>query len=562
MTYAKSTTKKISNHDNSHKTQKPHHMKASSSGHHASAHDGLDLKALGYKDQFNDDWVCVQKNGKKAFSRLDTFMTNQAQFYVDLKNGGVLITDPKVKSQMGRLIDNKSDSERKVHVARHAGWHDDCFIKPDHSIIGKPPKRFVPDQANRPVHLARKGTFEGWSSAVKTFAEGQSTLTVVLCLSYLGPLLQFMESGNFGLDLTGTSSIGKSKALDLAASVWGAPLGMPGSIAASLRTTDNAAEQLMMSRANALLALDEVNLLGIDTRKQAEGVSNLAFLLGEGTEKNRRDNLASSPADLVFMVTSNKPVVDLMRMYERSNAEAATVRLITVTADAGAGYGVFDHLPPGYDSSGKAVLALRAALADNHGHSIDIFLNRLVDSVKRDRVGILARIMRDQQDFIERAGVSADDGMAYRRALAFAAIYAAGRLAKHFGALPLGNIGKSVMTCYGRSLAAISGTTAIERVQAYLVANTGQLYDLDDLPRRKLSDDKLDLHPGFLKRRKGRRCLMMRTERWESEFGNDANTILAELNAAGLLQTTDGRQLQTKVRKNSEKDRVYAVIID
>lgn len=562
MTYAKSTAKQTTNRNNSHKSPNSQSLRAPASGSPAVTCNPTELKVCGYKDQLDIDWVCVEKDGKKAFSRLDTFMTNQAQFYLELKNRGVLIADPKVKSQMGRLIDNKSDSGRKVYVASHSGWHGTCFIKPDRSIIGKPPKRFVLDLNNQRVHLARKGTMYGWNDAVKTFAEGQSTLTVVLCLAFLGPLLSFMESRNFGLDLTGASSIGKSKALDLAASVWGAPLGMAGSIAASLRTTDNAAEQMMMCRANALLALDEVNLLGIDMRKQAEGVSNLAFLLGEGTEKNRHGSLASASTNLVFMVTSNKPVVDLTRIYEQSNAEAATVRLITINADAGAGYGVFDYLPHGYGSSGEAVLAMRAALADNHGHSIDIFLSRLVDRLKRDQSDILARIERNQKEFMKRSGVSANDGMSHRRALAFAAIYAAGRLAQHFGALPLKALGKSVMACYVRSLAAISGTTAIERVQAYLAANKGQLYDLDEKSRLKLRDHDLDLHPGFLRRRKGRRCLLMRKSRWESEFGNDANALLVELMAAELLQTTEGRQLQTKVRKNSVKDRVYAVIID
>lgn len=562
MSYPKSAPNASPSRTNSQKSPRPRRTRASTSGSFAISSEANRLKVLGYKDQFDGDWVEVTKGQNKALARLDTFMANQAQFYLDLKTGGVLIVDPKVKSQMGRLIENMPASSRKVYVALNTGWYGQCFIKPDHSIIGKPPRRFVLELANRPVPLAREGTFEGWNDAVQTFSEGQATLTTALCLAYLGPLLPLMGKGNVGLDLTGQSSIGKSSALDLAASVWGAPCKSYGSIAASLRTTDNAAEQLMLSRADAFLPLDEVNLQGIDARRQADGLGNLAFLLGEGVGKNRFNDLATRGVSLTFMTTSNKSIADQLRLYDQSNAEAAALRLITVNADAGAGYGVFDHLPDGYDSSAKAVLAMKAALVDNHGHSIDLFLKCLVDSLKRDRDGLLARIERNQQDFMERCGVAASDGMAHRRALAFASIYAAGRLAKHYGALPLKAIRKSVITCYKRSLAAACGTKAIERVRSYLLVNKPLLRDLDDGTFPNLGRKKLDTHSGFLKTRKGRRCLMMRKSTWESAFGNSSRAMLDELKAADLLQTTDGLQLQAKVRANREKDRVYAVIID
>lgn len=562
MSYKKSTRKPSDIIPNPQDSYFSHSAKASDSNSPRYKDRDSSPFVSGCSDQFDEKWICVERGGQRAFASLDTFMTNQQAFFLRLKNQGVIIATPMLRAAIAQKIDAIVDWKLKIYVARSTGWHGDCFIKPDHSIIGKPPKRSVLELTNSPVHLARKGSFEGWANAVQTFAAGQSTLMISVCLAYLGPLLPLMGNGNVGLDLTGRSSIGKSSALDLAASVWGAPLRQPGSIAASLRTTDNAAEQSMLSRANALLALDEVNLLGIDARKQAEALGNLVFLIAEGVEKFRYDDPTAMRVSVASMVTSNKSILDQARQYDHANAEAAAVRFITVNADACTGHGVFDYLPHGYESSGDAVLAMKAALANNHGHSIDLFLQRLVDSLKRDHDGVVTRIDNYQQDFMQRCSVAASDGLAHRRALAFAAIYAAGRLATHFGALPLKNIGKSVMACYVRSLVAISGTTAIERVQTYLAANNGQLYDLDKKPRPKLRGNNFDLHPGFLKRRMGRRCLLMRKTRWESEFGNDANTMLIELNTAGLLQTTEGRQLQIKVRQNRDKDRVYAVIID
>jgi putative DNA primase/helicase len=502
------------------------------------------------------------RDGRTAYASVDMFMSNPSGFFLKLKQQGVIIATAQARAEVTRQIDQTEKWRRKIYVARSTGWHGECFIKPDHSVVGEPPKRFVLDLDSHPIDLACSGTFEDWATAVQTFAAGQSTLTLCLAMAYVGPVLPLLDTGNVGLDLTGPSSIGKSSALNWAASVWGAPLNQPGSIAASLRTTDNAAEQTMFSRRNALLALDEVNLLGIDSRKQADALGNLVFLIAEGVGKDRYNDPSAARVAVASMVTSNKSILEQARQYDATNAEAAAVRFITVNADAGAGYGIFDHLPDGYESSGEAVMAMKAALAESHGHSIDIFLRRLTGELSWDRSALMERIKTYQQVFMAKAGLKSSDGMTHRRAQAFAAIYAAARLANDFGALPLKNIGPRILACYGRSLAAIAGTAAIERVRAYVSEHQPNLRDLDEMSRRSLSDDAFDHHPGFLKRRKGRRCLLIRTARWEAEFGVDANSMLAELNAARLLQTTEARQLQTRVRKNKKKDRVYAIMID
>ena len=85
----------------------------------------------------------------------------------------------------------------------------------------------------------RHGTLDEWRAGVAALAQGNSRMVFALCCALAGPAVQpaGIESGGF--HFRGDSSVGKTTALKLAASVWGRP-----SFMQRWRTTDNALEAI------------------------------------------------------------------------------------------------------------------------------------------------------------------------------------------------------------------------------------------------------------------------------------------------------------------------------
>ncbi len=518
------------------------------------------------KDQKGNDYVHIKQKdtGKEAVANYDLLYEAPQTFFKVLKNQGMRFLLQPVRTALIKKIDEAQESRRAIYVATGLGFHEGVFITPDHRCIGEPPRHFYFQPDRLPIPLAKAGTYEGWCDLVRLHVQGQATLIFDLCLAFEGPLCALTQAeDNLSVESVGTTSLGKSTGLSLAASVWGAPLGMTGSIAKRLRTTEVAVENTMAERAGAFVALDEVNALSFESRKQAQLVGDLVMLLSGGVDKDRANCPARGRSNQSIMLTSNKGLAQQLVNHDRDNSDAAGVRMLTRPADAGTGYGVYNTLPAGFDDSKAAIKAFKAGLVAHHGHAAEPFLQKLMAC---DRDELCAKFQEYCDDFVERCRVQSGDNAGDRRTDLFGRVYGAGAIASDLGVVPLTrkDIGEAVLECYGRSVALAQSTarSAIDRVRAYVQTNRDQLVDLDTDQRPNLNDRKLDRHPGFLKTRRGHQVVMMRTAQWLRLFGNDASRMLAELHHSGRLQVTKDLQLQTRVRTNSAKDRVYAVVID
>lgn len=529
--------------------------------------DGEDIRVAGLSDQRSEKWLAIAKGKDTALASLASHF--QGGMWKELADQGVVITRSKSRSQVCEQIEGIRDWPQGVYVADRPGYHCGAHVKPDGAIIGKPTVENFRVVFRQPsVDLDQAGDFAEWQQAIQTFVNGQSIFTLALCLAFVGPIVE-LEPGasNPCIDLFGPSSIGKSTALDVGSSVWGAPLKLPGSLALSLRITVAAMEQHMCARSGSMMPGDEVNLLGFDPRQQGPILADLAMALAEGVEKHRHRDPGAVGLRYGCLITSNTPFGQLIRGADQSNREAALARMISVPADSGRGDGVWSTLPDGYADGKAASLALRQALIANHGHAADKFLRRFVRSRKRDESGLRAKIERHRDIFLKQ--IQASDPVLGRRAESISYVYAAGALASEWGIIPLRRVAirSALFECWGRSQVAYadanaSSSTALQRVQAYVAAHQHELVDLDQTPFSELSKTELDSHPGFLKTRRRRPCLFLRTARWDDLFGLDGYNMLVELEQQQRLQVTDGRQLQVQVRSNRQHDRVYAVMID
>jgi putative DNA primase/helicase len=120
------------------------------------------------------------------------------------------------------------------------------------------------------------GTLEGWKREVAAPAIGNSRLAIALCAGLVGPLLAWAGAEGGGLHLRGPSSIGKSTALEAAASIWG-----PKSFVRQWRATANGLEGAAELANETLLVLDELAQL-------APGeAGSVAYMLANGCGKSR-----------------------------------------------------------------------------------------------------------------------------------------------------------------------------------------------------------------------------------------------------------------------------------
>lgn len=528
-----------------------------------------EIQITGLLDQTGTKWILVSRGEQSGIARV-SLDDPRSSIWRDLADQGLLITRSKSRQTITNHIEDIRDWPQAVYVATRSGYHSGAWVKPDGKVLGKPQAaHFRAVLSGPPVVLSQRGTLPSWQGMVRRFAQDQVIYTTFVCASFVGPILElFPNADNVCLLAVGKTSGGKSTGLDLYCTTWGAPHQQPGSIGISLRSTSVGIEQKMMARSASAFAADEVNLLAHNTREQGDRVYDLAFMVSHGVEKERYNDPARARVQQSFMATSNTSLARLLDGQDKSNAEAVLARFLTIPAEAGAGLGVFDRLPDGFEDSRAAVDALKDAMIEHHGTAADAFLAKLALARRTDEAALKTRLEKHRARFLRRCRVDPADRAGLRRAKSFAMIYAAARIAKRWKILPLKRLMPLLLESYRRCTAADAHNlpkvrlSARQRVQAYTAANLTELIDLDARDPIKMTKKQINDCAGFLKTLKGRRCLLVRARRWNLEFGTEARSILDELDRQGRLHATENLQTQTRVRANETKDRVYAIRVE
>lgn len=323
-------------------------------------------------------------------------------------------------------------------MIERVGWNGQHFALPDGTVFS-PSGAQQPDIVFQriPRRCSPRGTFKGWKRKVARRLAGQALAEFVLCLAFAAPLLALTNRvGNFGFELVGGKGTGKSSLQQLMSSVLGALQGEDGHYWVSFDATPNALEQSMAGFSDLPLILEEANLFvaGETARTRGNNFKALAFRLGGGSEKARFDQGQPKEFRLIFLTSSNERLAKLMNINSEA-ARAAEDRLITLPIE-GRPHGVLDFVPSGTANASQFIADLVAAADAHHGHAIRRFLSHLVQERADDERRLRAEIVRRMASFREKAGVDPNAGSAVRVADAFGLVFAAGALAKRYGALP------------------------------------------------------------------------------------------------------------------------------
>ncbi len=365
---------------------------------------------------------------------------------------------PHAKNHLYSYITVCNPLKRATCVPK-TGWHDvsgagQCFVLPGKVYGMMARERIVLQQEQVSTHYTIKGTVLEWQQQIGRYCVSNTRLLLAISTALCGPLLELLGEENFGLHLSGGSSIGKTTALIVAASIWGVPL-------ASWRTTDNAAESLACAANDTALFLDELSQVG------GAAADAMAYMLGNGAGKARarKDGSARTPLQfrLVFLSTGEIGLATKMLECGKQSKAGQAVRFIEIAADAGKGHGLFECIHDAKDGNQLSLL-LKDRAKRYQGSVGDAFLQGLVSQ----REEVRERISSARRNWVEKYVTEGCDGQVQRVAQKFALIAAAGELAIHLGIFPLQpeTVSDACVQLLGEWVAGRGGTQAHEVDQA------------------------------------------------------------------------------------------------
>lgn len=363
------------------------------------------------------------------------------------------------------------------------------FATPEKLIGEVGAARVIPFQLPN-VKVAKRGTYEGWRQGVRS-ASGNSRLQFALAIAFTSPVLRFAPAVTPPVfQLYGESSIGKTVATLMAGSIWGGSEGDSLGYGHSWNGTLNFQMALAAAHSGTLLVLDEMGT--------GENIEKAAYSLASGQDRNRLDKNSNQRRGAKFetcILSTGEVTLDekLRSSSLRSQAFAGMeVRVPSIPADAGKGFGIFDRVP----IAGAEYLARNISenARENYGHAGPLFVEKLIAHLAPEEEWERLSIVNNHvKRFVEslKLDVKADDAVR-RLACAFGLVAYAGRLACQFDVLPFEaeEMEDSVRRCFLDWLASRGGSrskttaTALIALRDFISRNQGKFIDIGDTSTR------------------------------------------------------------------------------
>lgn len=464
------------------------------------------------------------------------------------------------------ISSNDGSPLKRALAANRTGWHGQTFVLPDRAIGGDDLVVYQPTSA-LVAAIRQRGSLEQWQETVARPAAGNSRLVLSLSAAFGATMLgAFNYPEGFGIHLRGSSSAGKTTALELAGSVWGGG-GLTG-YRQSWHATANGIEATAEAHCDLLLCLDELGQV------RPEDAGRVAYQLSTGTGRQRAlsDGMGASRREwrLIYLSTGEIGLADKLREARTPQRMMAgqAVRLIDLPADAEAGYGIFERVPEIENrpsatprERGRAFAdRLVAAAQSNYGTAGPAFLEKLV----ADRNSAIEQARQVMDMLAEQLPPGDADGQVQRVARHLALIASAGELATALGIAPwpAGEAIRAVQHCFGDWLKSRGSIGSAEADDAVL--NLRAIIERDGASRfqRVLTTEPVPNRLGFIREDNGDIVYLIPPETWKSLMtGRDPGHAARFLLERGILYPGEGNRPQRKERllKGAHPQRVYAV---
>lgn len=320
------------------------------------------------------------------------------------------------------------------------------------SVTEEPIYSVAPDRTEYEV----SGTVAEWNEHVGRYCRQNSRLLLFLGATLAAPLLRLLHMGSAGFHLVGPSSVGKTTAMKVAASM----VGFPADMILMWRTTSNALEVIAAGRNDGVLLLDELAMC------PADEVDGVAYMLGNGMGKQRmgRSGALREVKRWCVMALSTGEITPEQHLASAGKRWRAgmEMRLASLLAAPEGGHGLFEQL---HDK------ATGVELSTHLGHATA----RYYGAVFRAWVEFIATSAADAEFMVQlERRVEAtkavlyqgNEGQIHRAAKVFALIQVALEMAIGAGilSLPDGDPRWGVEVCFQAWMQMRGGDTAAEEI--------------------------------------------------------------------------------------------------
>lgn len=464
-----------------------------SSSSHPSYSFQVNNSGVWYNDNENVHWVCskleikalVRDKDSKNWGRLLEFFDADGKLhtwampmemlggrgdelrYELLRQGMEISPNTKMRNLLIEYI-TITKPEARARCVTHTGWYNHVFVLPD-TTIGETTEQVLYQAENYTCDYQQLGTLEQWQNEISTLCAGNSRLVLAVSVAFAAMLLHpaGIESG--GIHFVGSSSSGKTTALRVAASVYGAP-----DYLHRWRATTNGLEAVAATRSDTLLILDE--LAQVEPKEAGE----IAYMLANGSGKARasRNGTAKTRHEwrLLFLSAGEIGLAQHMREAGKKTRSGQEVRLVDIAADAEAGLGIFEKVP---EASTAAELSRQLMDATQHfyGEAAIAFLRYLAQCTVYNHLA--AKIKQFSNQFIKTYLPANASGQVHRVCERFALIAFAGELATTLSITgwKTEEATQAAITCFNTWLEQRGGvrdqerTTVLSQVKSFLEAH-------------------------------------------------------------------------------------------
>lgn len=362
-----------------------------------------------------------------------------------------------------QLVDyiQKCAPETRALAATKAGWNGRAFVLPDSSAYGAGSDRieFLSYSPSVGHAFSPSGSLDEWKDQIAALCAGNSRLALAICTALAGPALHLLNEENGGFHFRGESSIGKTTALLLACSVWGAPSGFMK----RWRATANGLESTAALHNDMVLPLDEIGQVS------PVEAGEVAYMLGNGQGKARANSHGGARPlvtwRLMILSTGESSLADHMASAGKRVKAGQEARLVDIPADPGAGMGLFEDLH-GFPSGADLARAIKERCDRSCGVAGRAFVQYLAEA--ENQAALVDKLKANIAEF-EHANVEVDaSGQVKRVGHRFALVAAVGELCVEVGVLPWqpGEATAAAKKCFDAYLESRGGSHALEATQA------------------------------------------------------------------------------------------------
>jgi hypothetical protein len=403
------------------------------------------VDGLGFKEQSGEAVVFLKY--KRPDGIVDGFAISPADLrgrktlIAALVNKGCKIArDPKKETELVERLGEEADRlhdqpQRIIKLTDRTGWtQDGYYLTPNRVIPEDGNIQYDGEVKDNTAVFESSGTLEGWQKEVGEKASCSTRIMFGCGVVLAAPLLRFVKSlmGNFGVNIFGPSSNGKTSLQQITASLVGPCILYP------FNSTPSGREQLALGHCDTVLLHDDLKALRGTPRQRAEIVreSTYYYALGRTEAKDagyrRREHRPGGEFRLTWLCTNESA-------YSIDRTSGERVRLIDLPAVSRGSLGIIDRFPAGTSGTEAAAALINDMRAGGERHCGHVFLAFIskIQSETKDKPKFQAQIRSEVNATIDEWGAEAKSSPWGRRfAAPFALSLVAGRRAIQWGLVP------------------------------------------------------------------------------------------------------------------------------